>query len=91
MEEGRGAYSFFVGRPKGKKLLGRPRHRWENNIKIDLREVGINGTNWIWLTQDRLQWRAFVSIVMNHTKSRLLFDKLSDYQLFKEYPTPWSE
>jgi hypothetical protein len=47
---------FFVGRPEGKRRLGRPRHRWEDNIKIDLREIGIDGANWIWLTQDKLQW-----------------------------------
>jgi hypothetical protein len=45
--------------------LGRPRHRWEDNIKMDLREIGINGANWIQLAQDRVQWRAFVNTVMN--------------------------
>jgi hypothetical protein len=49
MGEGRGAYRVLVGRPKGKRPLGRPRHRWEYNIKMDLREIGINGVNWIWL------------------------------------------
>jgi hypothetical protein len=55
----------LVGRPEGKRPLGRPRHRWEDNIKMDLREIGINGVNWIWLTQDRVQWQAFVNMVMN--------------------------
>jgi hypothetical protein len=50
MEEGRCVYGVLVGRPKGKRSLGRPRHRWEDNIKMDLRETGIDGTNWIWLT-----------------------------------------
>jgi hypothetical protein len=47
--EGRGVYRVLVGRPKGKRLLGRPRHRWEDNIKLDLREIGIDGANWIQL------------------------------------------
>jgi hypothetical protein len=61
MGEGKGVYWDLVGR----RPLGRPRHRWENNIKIDLREIGIDGVNWIQLAQDRVQWRAFVSTVMN--------------------------
>jgi hypothetical protein len=55
----------LVGRPEGKRPLGRPRSRWEDNIKLDLRKIGIDGTNWIWLAQDRVQWRAFVNLVMN--------------------------
>jgi hypothetical protein len=54
-----------VGRPEGKRPLGRPRHRWEDNIKMDLREIGIDGANWIRLAQDRVQWWAFVVTVMN--------------------------
>jgi hypothetical protein len=65
MEEGRGDYRVLVGRPKGKRPLGRPRCRWEDNIKMDLGEIGINGANWIWLAQDRVQWQAFVNTVMN--------------------------
>jgi hypothetical protein len=65
MGEGRGAYKVWVGRPKGKRPLGRPRHKWENNIKMDLGEIGIDGANWIQLAQDRVQWRAFVNTVMN--------------------------
>jgi hypothetical protein len=48
-----------VGRPEGKRPLGRLRRRWEDNIKMDLREIGIDGANWIQLAQDRVQWRAF--------------------------------
>jgi hypothetical protein len=55
----------LVGRPEGKRPLGRPRRRWEDNIKIDLREIRIDGANWIRLVQDRVQWRAFVNTVMN--------------------------
>jgi hypothetical protein len=63
--EGRGVYRVLVGRPEGKRPLGRSRHRWEDNIKIDLREIGIDGANWIRLAQDRVQWRAFVNTIMN--------------------------
>jgi hypothetical protein len=55
----------LVGRPEGKRPLGRPGRRWEDNIKMDLKEIGINGANWIRLAQDRVQWRAFVNTVMN--------------------------
>jgi hypothetical protein len=58
--EGRG-----VGRPEGKRPLGIPRHKWEDNIKPDLREIWIDGANWIRLAQDRVQWQAFVNTVMN--------------------------
>jgi hypothetical protein len=65
MGEGRGVYRVLVGRPKGKRPLGRCRHKWEDNIKLDLRETGINTANWIQLAQDRVQWWAFVNMVMN--------------------------
>jgi hypothetical protein len=63
--EGRDVYRVLVGRPEGKRPLGRPMRRWEDNIKMDLREVGIDGANWIRLDQDRVRWRAFVNTVMN--------------------------
>jgi hypothetical protein len=65
MEEGRVVYRVLVGRPEGKRPLGRPRRRWEDNIKMDLREIGIDGANWIQLAQDRVQLRAFVNTVIN--------------------------
>jgi hypothetical protein len=65
MEEGKGVYRVLVGRPEGKRPLGRPRRRWEDNIKIDLREIGIDEANWIRLGQDRVQWRPCVNTVMN--------------------------
>jgi hypothetical protein len=65
MEEGRGAYRVLIGRPEGKRPLGRPRRRWEDNIKMDLGEIEIDGANWIRMAQDRVQWRAFVNTVMN--------------------------
>jgi len=61
MGEGRGVYRVLVGRPEGKRPLGRPRCRWEDNIKIDHREMGTDGANWTRLVQDRIQWRAFMS------------------------------
>jgi hypothetical protein len=93
MGEGRGIYTVLVGRPEGKRPLGGPRLRWEDYIKMDLREMGINGANWIQLSQDRVQWWAFVNMVMNLQfpyESRIFSDKLTDNQLFK-YPAPWSE
>jgi hypothetical protein len=63
--EGRDVYRVLVRRHEGKRPLGRPRRRCEDNIKMDLRERGIDGTNWIRLAQDRVQWRAFMNTVMN--------------------------
>jgi hypothetical protein len=65
MGEGRDAYRVLVGKPEGKRPLGRPRRRWEDNIRLDLGEKGIDGTNWIQLAQDGVQWRAFGNTVMN--------------------------
>jgi hypothetical protein len=62
---GRGVYRVLVGKPNGKRPLGRRRHRWEGNIKLDLQEIGINEVNWIWLAQDRGQWWVFVNVVVN--------------------------
>jgi hypothetical protein len=56
----RGVYRVLVGRPEGKRKLGRPRRRWEDNIKMDLRDIGIDGAKWIRLAQDRVRWRAFL-------------------------------
>jgi hypothetical protein len=78
MGEGRGVYRVLVGRPEGKRPLGRPRRRWEDNIKMDLSEqgsMGQTGLGWLWAG----------------SSSGLLFDMLSDYQLFKGHPTPWNK
>jgi hypothetical protein len=64
MGEKRGAYRNLVGRPEGRRPLGRPRRRWEDNIKMDLQEVGW-GMDWIELVQDRNRWRAVVNTAMN--------------------------
>jgi hypothetical protein len=63
--EGRGVYRVLVGRPKGKRPQGKPRRKWECNIKMDLRDIGIDGANWIRLAQDWVQRRAFVNTIMN--------------------------
>jgi hypothetical protein len=63
--EGRGVYRVLVGRPEGKRPLGRPRHRWGDIIKIELRETEIDGANWIHLAQERVQWRIFVNLAMD--------------------------
>jgi hypothetical protein len=65
MRKGRGVYRVLVRRPEGKRPVGRPRRRWEDKIKMDLREIGIDGANWIQLSQDRVQWRACVNTVIN--------------------------
>jgi hypothetical protein len=65
MGEKRGVYRVLVGKPEGKSTLGRPRRRWEDNIKMDLQKVGCGGVDWIELAQDRYRWGALVTAVMN--------------------------
>jgi hypothetical protein len=65
MGDGRDVYRVLVEKPDGKRLLGRSRRRWEDNIRIDLQEVGCGCGDWIGLAQDRDRWRALVSAVMN--------------------------
>jgi hypothetical protein len=65
MGEGRGVYRFLVGKPEEKRPLGRPRHRWEDNIKADLQEAGCGGLEQIELAKDRDRWLALVNAVMN--------------------------
>ena len=65
VEEGRGVHKVSVGKPEGKRPLGRPRFRWEDNIKMDLKEVGKDCGDWMELAQNRDRWRALVSMVMN--------------------------
>jgi hypothetical protein len=65
MREGRGMYRDLVGKHEGKRPLGRPRLRWEDNIKTDLQEVGCGGMDWIELAQNRDRWRTLVNAVMN--------------------------
>ena len=61
MGEGRSAFKILTGTPVGKRPLGRPRHRWEDNIRMDLKEIGINMKNWVDSAQDRDYWRALVN------------------------------
>jgi hypothetical protein len=65
MEEVRGAYNILVGRPEGRRPVGRPRRRWEDNFKIDYRETGFGNVDWINLAQDRDTWRALVNTIMD--------------------------
>jgi hypothetical protein len=66
MGEWRGVYRVLVGKPEGKRPLGRPRRRWEDNIRMDLQEVGCGCVDWIGLAQDRDRCRALLSAVRNH-------------------------
>jgi len=65
MGEERGVYRVLLGKPEGRRPLGRPRHRWVGNIRMDLQDVGCGYMDWIWLAQDRDRWRTLVSAVMN--------------------------
>jgi hypothetical protein len=65
MGKERGVCMVLVGKPEGKRPLGRPRRRWEDNIRMDLQEVGYGGMNWVGLAQDGDRWRAIVNAVMN--------------------------
>jgi hypothetical protein len=65
MGERRGIYRVLVGKPEGKSPPGGPRHRWKDNIKMDLQEVGCGGVDWIELTEHRDRWQAHVNVVMN--------------------------
>jgi hypothetical protein len=65
MEDERKVYKILVGNPKGKTPLGRPRRRWEDGIRMDLREISCGGMDWIQWAQDRDQWQAVVNAVMN--------------------------
>jgi hypothetical protein len=65
MGEGRGEYRVLVKKPEGKRPLGRPRHRWEDNIKANFQEVGRGDMGWTELAQDRDRWRTLVNAVMN--------------------------
>ena len=65
MGERGGTYRVLLGKPEGKRPLGRPRNRWEDNNKMGLREVGCGGMDWLALAQDRDRWRTLVNVVMN--------------------------
>jgi hypothetical protein len=65
MEEERNVYKVLMGKPEGKRPLGRARHRWEDGIRMDLREIGLGSVDWIQLAQDRDRWWALVNAVMN--------------------------
>ena len=80
MGDGRGVHRVLVGKPEGKRSLGRPRHRWEDNIKMDLQEVG-GGGDGMHLAQDRDRWRELVNTVMNFRGHEICFEKLQETAL----------
>ena len=65
MEERRSAFKILTGKPTGKRPLGKPRRRWEDNIRMDLEEIGINAENWVDSAQDRNYWRALLNATLN--------------------------
>ena len=65
MEVGKSAFKILTGKPTGRKHLWRPRRRWEDNIRMDLEEIGINAGNWIDSAKDRNYWRALVNVALN--------------------------
>ena len=65
MEEDRTVFKILAGKPTGKRPLGRPRHRWEDNVIMDFKEIGINTRNWVDSAQDRNYWRALVNVALN--------------------------
>ena len=65
MEEGRSAFKILTGKPTGKRPLGRPRRRWEDNIRMDLEEIGMNAANWVDSALERNYWRALVNVALN--------------------------
>ncbi|KAJ4445072.1 hypothetical protein ANN_06871 [Periplaneta americana] len=84
MGESRNAYRVLVGRPEGKRPLGRPRRRWEDNIKMDLREVGYDDRDWINLAQDRDRWWAYVRAAMN-LRVVVITEDVQNVHLLLEY------
>ena len=86
MGEERGVYRVLVGKPEGKRPLGRPRRRWVDNIRIDLREMGCGYMDWIGLAQDRDRWRTHVSAVMNLRVPQHHVYRLPHYVTYDAHP-----
>jgi hypothetical protein len=89
----RNVYRNLLGRPEGKKPLGRPRRRWEDNIKIDVGDIGWDGMDWVDMAEDRDQWRTTANTVHGEPsgfiKFREILDCLSDRRLLKKGSAPW--
>jgi hypothetical protein len=94
MGEKRNVYRLLVGKPEGKRPLGRPRRRWVDNIKMDLLEIGVSVVDWIGLAQDRYRWRAIVKAVTAFftklIKSRLSFTEIREISYLCQECTPHS-
>jgi hypothetical protein len=89
----RNVYNILVRQSEGKRPLGRPRHRWEDNIKMIIEEIGCDGVDWIQMTQDKVQWQAFVNTGNKSSgsmKGREFLHQLSNYQFFKKDSAPCS-
>jgi hypothetical protein len=92
MEEDRSAYNISVGKPKGKKPPGRPRRRWEADVKIDLREIGWGGMDWIHLAQDRDYWMALMNMETNVQVQNFweILWQLRDWMVVKKDAASWN-
>jgi len=86
------AYNISIGKPKRKRPLARPRYRWKDNTKVDLKEIGYKDVNWIHVAQDRVQCLILMNMVMNTWVSygSKFLEQQSEYQLLQKYSTPWS-
>jgi hypothetical protein len=85
-------YRVLVRKPEGKRPLGRPRHRWKDNIKLDLQDVGCEGMGWIDVTQDRERWRALVNAAMNLRIPQNAENFLTSLEpVLKKDSAPWSQ
>lgn len=85
---GRSVYKVLVYRPEGSRLLGKSRHRLEDNVKMDLREIRINGVNWMLLAQDRVRWRAFFNTMMNLQVQKQKVGYFLTIDFSNEFPVP---
>jgi hypothetical protein len=84
MDKGRGAYMILVGRPEGRRPLGRPWRRWDDNIKMDLQDVGW-GMGWIDMAQDRDRWRALVNVINQHIVQIQYIQNMMNYDIITKH------
>jgi hypothetical protein len=91
MGEDRKVYRVLVGKPQGKRRLGRPSRRWEDGIRMDIREIGLGSVEWIQLAQDRDRWRALVNMAINHQFLQMTENFLASWRsvCFSERTATW--